>query len=178
MKGNMMDGQEKTHNEPPDLTDAERIRSLGRRIQQKRVAERLTLEQAAEQSGVSAATLSRLERQAGMKTTKRFITPDTRTISALVRWMGESLNTMLETPTLAAPPVPSHIVEGEGIGGLGMNTPEAVEVYLRADRNLSPEVASMLAKMFRLAYEQYSRLSESQQAPKPHPPSGGEDQGT
>lgn len=149
--------------EKPNTVPAERIRALGRRIQQKRVAERLTLERAAEQSGVSAATLSRLERQADMKATKRFITPDTRTLMALSQWLGGLPETMIVAPS-TAPTHRSIVVEGEVIGQVGENTPETVEVFLRADPKLSPEAAAMLAEMFRLAYQQYSRLSEGQQS--------------
>lgn len=170
-----MELEDEPNTVPPD---ADRIRVLGRRIQQKRVKERLTLERAAEQSGISAATLSRLERQSGMKTSKRFITPDTRTIAALSRWLGESLDAMIEGAPSTVPSIPSRAVEGEVVDGSGTNLPETVEVYLRADRNLSPEAAEMLAEMFRLAYQQYSRLSETQHSSKPLPPPDDPESGT
>ena len=37
------------------------------------------------------------------------------------------------------------------------STPEIVEAHLRADRNLTPETASALSELFRVAYTQFSR---------------------
>lgn len=158
----------------PELNNRERIREMGRMIRQKRVAERLTLERAAEQSGVSAATLSRLERQADLKSSRAMnsITPDTRTIAAIVRWLGVSLDNMIEgerTNTAAIGPKTVEgkvVVEGEIIDG---NLPQIVEAYLRADRNLSPQAAASLAEMFQLAYRLAAQKSESQQALEQQP---------
>ena len=40
------------------------------------------------------------------------------------------------------------------------STPEIVEAHLRADRNLSPETASALSELLRVAYTQFSRTGE------------------
>jgi hypothetical protein len=37
------------------------------------------------------------------------------------------------------------------------NTPEAVELYLRADKNLEPRTAALLAEMFKAAYEKLAK---------------------
>jgi hypothetical protein len=37
------------------------------------------------------------------------------------------------------------------------STPEAVELYLRADKNLDQRAASLLAEMFKAAYEKLAR---------------------
>lgn len=160
-----------TSQEHPGTED---IRTIGRLIRQKRIAERLTLEQAAKQSGVSSATLSRLERQADIKTvsTKGFTTPDTRTLAVLIPWLGPGLESAIEheaptSITIVPRDVAGRIiVEGDVIG---TRTPEVVEAFLRADRNLNPQTAEMLAAMFRLAYQQYSQLSE----PVSPPPAPG-----
>jgi len=163
-----MNHDENPNAAPLQQTDVERIRILGRLIRQKRVDERLTLGRAAEQSGVSTATLSRLERQAELKTksTKGSITPDTRTVTALVRWVGVSLDNIIEGATLNAITIVPRMVEGEVVVEgeiIGATTPEIVHAYLRADRNLSPQAAANLAEMFQLAYRQYSQMSEQRQ---------------
>jgi transcriptional regulator with XRE-family HTH domain len=161
-----MDREKGVETSSIDQTDVEGIRALGRLIRQKRIEERLTLERAAEQSNVSAATLSRLERQAETKAkkSKGFITPDTRTITALVQWLGVSLNDIIKGATSKALTLTPKVVEGEVvIEGeiINASTPQIVEAYLRADRNLSPQAAAMLAEMFQLAYRQYSQMSDA-----------------
>ena len=139
--------------------DRERIRALGQMIRQKRITERLTLEQASTESRISAPTLSRLERQAtsDSKSNKGFIMPDTRTIAAVVQWLGVSLGEALEVGTS---PSKEQVAEPHMTDHVG--TPEKVEAYLRADRNLNPQTAAMIAQMFRAAYEQGIKLSEGQ----------------
>ena len=170
--------EDMAESESIEQKDTERIRVLGRMIRQKRVSERLTLGLAAEQSGVSAATLSRLERQAEMKTNsaKGFITPDTRTIAALVRWIGVSLDDIIEGATSKALTIPPKVVEGEVViegSNIDVSTPEIVKAYLRADRNLTPQAAAMLAEMFQLAYRQYSQMSETKQTTEAPPVDDG-----
>lgn len=140
--------------EPMDgAADLAKVRALGHMVQRKRVADRLTLAQAADQSGVSAPTLSRLERLGTTKTTKGPI-PDTRTLTLVAQWLGVSLEEALEggpkRPEATNPNIPE-------VG----STPEIVRAHLRADRNLDPTTAAMLAQMFDLAYDQYSKLSGS-----------------
>lgn len=117
-----------------------RIEDLGGLIQEKRRAERLTLAAAAEQSGVSAPTLSRLERQ--YKEEGKIIEPDTRTLAALTQWLGVSVEQML---TIDTPPVTQ------------LSTPEVVKAHLRADRRLNPEAAENLAALFQIAYDQFAK---------------------
>lgn len=139
-------------NKPLEGTaDVAKVRALGRMVQRKRVSERLTLAQAAEKSGVSAPTLSRLERLATTKAMKGPI-PDTRTLALVAQWLDVSLEEAVE----GGPKRP-------GINNLnipqGGSTPEIVRAHLRADRNLDPRTAAMLAEMFDLAYKQYAQLS-------------------
>ncbi len=125
---------------------------LGELIRSKRYAEDLTLEQAAQQSGVSAATLSRLERQGktGSNGAVRSLSPDTRTLAAIARWLGVSLDTLMSSGPKSGQPSPRKRWSA---------TPDVVEAHLRADRNLNSETAEALANMFRVAYEQFSRFS-------------------
>lgn len=127
-----------------------KIKDLGKLVREKRKANKLTLEDVAHRIGISAATLSRLERQ-NMNTNALNMTPDTRTIAAVASWLGVSV---------------------EGFSGINEqfaknNTPDLVEAHLRADRNLDPEAAEKLGMMFRLAYEQFARSNlESSSNPK------------
>lgn len=141
---------------PSEPMDIAKIRALGRMIQKKRVAQRLTLEEAAKQSGVSTATLSRLERIGRTKSipASGVIQPDLRTLAALARWLDRSLDEVLDEEA----PQPSAVIPSPPIPE-GATTPEIVEAYLRADRNLDPRTAAMLSQMFDLAYRQYSQLS-------------------
>jgi transcriptional regulator with XRE-family HTH domain len=131
--------------DPDDpLTRVVRLEELGELIRAKRHKERLTLEQAAQQIGVSAATLSRWERQGGgehapahSSSARMPKTPDMRTITAITRWLGVTSEELM-SDTL--PPVP-----------------DVVEMHLRADRNIDPVTAEKLGRMFRLAYDKALR---------------------
>jgi transcriptional regulator with XRE-family HTH domain len=113
---------------------------LGSMIQEKRRRQQLTLEAAAQHTGVSAATLSRLERRASASALGREMpTPDVRTLSAIADWLGVA-------------------VAGAGSTTIEVSTdiplPNVVEAHLRADRNLDSDTAALLARMFRAAYMQ------------------------
>lgn len=119
----------------------------------------MTLEQASEQIGVSAATLSRLERlrhegHLGDNGKGSFV-PDTRTLTAVARWLNMSLGGVVVDDLEAASAAMQR--EGESV-------PDVVEAHLRADRNLDDESARALAQMFRMTYDQFSRLRQSQAA--------------
>ena len=132
-----------------------RLEDLGELIRAKRKANRLTLAQAACESGVSAATLSRLERQAS-GSAKNGVPrlpsmPDTRTLAAVAQWLDVSLDRVVAMPT----PPPAHGVphyEGETV-------PDIVAAHLRADPKLNQETAEALVRTFRVAYEQFAQLS-------------------
>lgn len=115
------------------------IEKLGRLIREKRKAESLTLEDVANETGVSTSTISRLERLfPGVK--NKNITPDTRTLTALTRWLG--------VPTV-------HDTVSQ------KSTPDILEVYLRADPRLDHKAAEVLGEMFRLAYDQVAKSIET-----------------
>lgn len=134
---------------------AVRIEELGELIRAKRRIDGLTLGAVARLTGVSPSTLSRLERQidevpsgAGEKTGS---IPDTRTLAAVTRWLGVALERVVDVD---GPPPIGGVVHHEG-----ETVPEMVEAHLRADRNLDQATASALARTFRVAYEQFARLS-------------------
>jgi len=95
------------------------------------------LRAAAKDAKVSAATLSRLERNVSSTL------PDAATLNKLSRWLGVGVGDLLqESQQRAGSRLPVA------------TTPEYVEVHLRADKNLSPKTAKALADMFRTLYEQ------------------------
>jgi len=105
-------------------------------IKAKRRENDLGVRAAAAESGVSAATLSRLERGVLQNL------PDTGTLTKLAHWLGVSLNNLLAS---------GGKIRGDK--GPVTTTPEVVEVHLRADKNLSLETADALAKMFKVLYD-------------------------
>jgi transcriptional regulator with XRE-family HTH domain len=119
------------------------VAELGKYIKRRRQSERLSLRGVAQQTQVSASTLSRIENSTG--------TPDFPTLARLARW----LNIPLE-----------RIVGGvDGQSGEAVvyypqeSTPDIVEAHLRADQNLTPDTARALAELFRVAYKQFSPQS-------------------
>ena len=117
-----------------------RLEELGLMIREKRRVEHLTLEEAAKQSGLSSATLSRLERRTG-SVGWEMPTPDVRTLGAVMKWLGISAT---GTGFAPLPPVEN------------ISVPNRVEAHLRADRNLDPQTAALLARMFRAAYSEFA----------------------
>jgi len=131
--------------ELPDV----KIEDLGELIRNKRRMEGLTLQEAAEQSTVSAATLSRLERQhqiSGNGEINKTPKSDIRVLEHIALWLGVSIRQTFGVD--ANNQVDDSTREEK-------TTPEMVEVYLRADRNLDPNSAQALAMVFRAAYEQF-----------------------
>ncbi|HEY0069608.1 MAG TPA: helix-turn-helix transcriptional regulator [Chloroflexia bacterium] len=136
-----------------------RRQDLSHLIRSKRWAERLTLEEAAKIIGVSAATLSRWERGGVQSGTRRgqvergdegksIPEPDTRTLAALTKWLGVSIDRVVDREARQQDIVdrtPSTV-----------DTLDIIEAHLRADRNLDAQSAELLARLFRVAYEQFS----------------------
>lgn len=120
-----------------------RLGDLGELVRTKRRSERLTLEQAANQIGVSAPTLSRLERQATQQSNsgKRNY-PEMRTLSAITRWLGVSLQ--------------DHDNDVTQSNASNRDMPTFVAAHLRADPKLNPRTAEVLSNIFRAAYEQFA----------------------
>ena len=117
---------------------------LGRAIRRRREELELSLRDVADQTGVSASTLSRIENGTGK--------PDADNIARLTNWLDMPLERILSRSgrddSNEAKAVVYYPHE---------STPEIVEAHLRADRNLSPETADALSQLFRVAYSQFSR---------------------
>lgn len=104
-------------------------------IKAKRREKKVGLRAAADESGVSASTLSRLERGAATSL------PDSHTLTKLSDWLDVSVGSLLAKKQEATGREPQ------------LTTPEIVEVHLRADHDLSPETARALAEMFKTLYQ-------------------------
>jgi transcriptional regulator with XRE-family HTH domain len=111
------------------------VRDLGEQLRRRRAAARLTLRQVETELNhvLTASTLSRLENGA---------TPDPANVAPLAAWLGIPLE-------LIAWP-------GETRDAGAIDLPTAVEVHLRADKNLRPEAAEALAMVFRRLYQDFA----------------------
>ena len=115
---------------------------LGRAIRRKREETGLSLRDVADETGVSASTLSRIENGTGK--------PDADNIARLTGWLDVPVERIMsgrETDSGEEQAVVYFPHE---------STPEIVEAHLRADRNLTPETAHALSELFRVAYTQFS----------------------
>ena len=114
---------------PPLEPDYQLVRE---RLKRERHRRRLNLRDAADQIGLSPATLSRLERGAGR--------PDLPSLDAVIDWLGLESDAVYK---IAPAPEPE-------------TTPERVEVLLRADRDLDEATARALSKTFQTLYRELS----------------------
>lgn len=119
---------------------------LGRAINRRRQELGLSLRDVADKTGVSASTLSRIENGTGK--------PDADNIARLTSWLDMPMERVLacrsaETADATAVVYFPH-----------ESTPEIVEAHLRADKNLTPETASALSELFRVAYSQFSQAEK------------------
>ncbi len=108
-------------------------------IKAKRRERGYGLRAAAEESGLSPSTLSRLER--GVSSSL----PDADTLTKLAAWLNISVAHLL-----------SEDAQEAGQASPELTTPEVVEVHLRADKRLSPKTAQALSRMFKILYDQFA----------------------
>jgi transcriptional regulator with XRE-family HTH domain len=119
---------------------------LGRAVRRRREELGLSLRDVADKTSVSASTLSRIENGTGK--------PDADNIARLTSWLEVPVERILGSR--ASPDESSKAV----VYYPQEPVPEIVEAHLRADRNLTPETATALSELFRVAYNQFSRNSE------------------
>ena len=123
---------------------------LGRAIRRKRESLGLSLRDVADETSVSASTLSRIENGTGK--------PDADNTARLTKWLDVPMERILgDSDSGAASPIVYFARE---------STPEIVEAHLRADRNLTQETATALSELFRVAYTQFSRNEPEKTARK------------
>ena len=117
---------------------------LGRAIKRRREELGLSLRDVADETSVSASTLSRIENGTGK--------PDADNIARLTSWLDMPVDRVMRKQSSNG---------GENVEAVVYYpheaTPEIVEAHLRADRNLSPETAKALSELFRVAYAQFSK---------------------
>lgn len=115
------------------------VTELGQYIKRKREREKLSLRAVAKQTQVSASTLSRIENGTGV--------PDTPTLARLARWLNIPFERVVTGSGSKDPPIIYYPQE---------SVPDIVAAHLRADPNLTPELAQALEDLFRVAYTQFS----------------------
>lgn len=126
---------------------------LGRAIRRRREELELSLRDVADQTSVSASTLSRIENGTGK--------PDADNIARLTTWLDVPLERILSRGG------PERSTEAKAVVYFPHeSTPEIVEAHLRADRNLTAETADALSELFRVAYSQFSRTDSARSARK------------
>jgi len=119
---------------------------LGGAVRRRREQQGLSLRDVADETGVSASTLSRIENGTGK--------PDADNIARLAGWLDMPIERVMHRGHgSASDPKPVVYYPHE-------STPEIVEAHLRADRHLSPETAKALSELFRVAYKQFSQTSK------------------
>ena len=125
---------------------------LGRAIRRKREEQGLSLRDVADETGVSASTLSRIENGTGK--------PDADNIARLTAWLNMPMERVMGR----------HDADSEESRAVVYfpqeSMPEIVEAHLRADRNLTPETAKALSELFRVAYAQFSHPGQDPRARK------------
>jgi transcriptional regulator with XRE-family HTH domain len=119
---------------------------LGRAVRRRREELGLSLRDVADKTSVSASTLSRIENGTGK--------PDADNIARLTAWLEVPVERILNTRSTENESSQAVVYYPQE------PVPEIVEAHLRADRNLTPETASALSELFRVAYAQFSRTSE------------------
>jgi transcriptional regulator with XRE-family HTH domain len=119
---------------------------LGRAIRRRRDELQLSLRDVADKTGVSASTLSRIENGTGK--------PDADNIARLTAWLDMPMERVLAGRHSATQDTKAVVYFPHE------STPEIVEAHLRADRNLTPETASALSELFRVAYTQFSQAAQ------------------
>ena len=114
---------------------------LGRAIKRHREELKMSLRDVADEIGVSASTLSRIENGTGK--------PDADNIARITRWLDMPVDRVMSNRQVGDVEAVVYYPHEA--------TPEIVEAHLRADRNLSPETAKALSELFRVAYQQFSK---------------------
>ena len=126
------------------MTNKTRVNTaeLGDAIRRRREQKALSLRDVADETGVSASTLSRIENGTGK--------PDADNIARLAAWLDMPIERVMHHGHRAASdPKPVVYYPHE-------STPEIVEAHLRADKHLTPQTAKALSELFRVAYAQFS----------------------
>lgn len=116
-----------------------KVKELSNKFREVRSFKRITLGAVAKQTGLSIATLSRLENEADLKEVR--FEPSIKTVMALAIWLDEPINTFLyaeeKNETLE---IADHLRE--------------VEMHLRANKDLDEKSTQALTNIMALALKQ------------------------
>lgn len=115
------------------------VARLSHLVRTKRAQDALTLRDVQEATGIPIPTISRIEH----RQTKDI---GGSTLILLATWLNCSLDQLRS----GAPVYPTD--KGRSVEA----TPDVVDVFLRADKNLEASTAEALSKMFRTAYEAFA----------------------
>jgi transcriptional regulator with XRE-family HTH domain len=118
---------------------------LGRAIKRRREEMGLSLRDVADETNVSASTLSRIENGTGK--------PDADNISRLTTWLDMPVDRIMKNQQKSDVEAVVYYPHEA--------TPEIVEAHLRADKNLTPDTAKALSELFRVAYQQFRKPGKS-----------------
>jgi len=121
------------------MVDSVNITLLGEHLRRVRQERKLRLRQVHDKTGISVASLSRIERGGSHGL-------DTKNFLTLCEWMKLPVEMFKHQPE-----VPARLKKKTD------RTPDIVELHLRADRKLDKKTADALAMMFRTAYERFAR---------------------
>ena len=113
---------------------------LGRAVRRRREELGLSLRDVANETSVSASTLSRIENGTGK--------PDADNIARLTAWLDVPMERILSGRDPKAESAEAVVYYPQE------PVPEIVEAHLRADKNLTPDTAAALSELFRVAYTQ------------------------
>lgn len=116
-------------------TDVPKYGLVRERLRRTRQQRGISLREAAAEIGVSAPTLSRIERGASR--------PDIETLDAVASWVGLDRSVVYASAGKSVKP----------------STPIAVQALILSDPALDAESAAALSEMFRVAYEQLTRAA-------------------
>lgn len=120
------------------MAEGVNVKLLGEHLRRIRREKKLRLRQVYDATGISIASLSRIERGGSHGL-------DSKTFITLTKWMNMPVEMFRQNPELPAKTRRQT------------STPDVVELHLRADRKLDQKTADALAKMFRIAYDQFSK---------------------
>jgi len=112
---------------------------LAQLIRTKREKEELTLRDVQTATGLPIPTISRLEHAQSKDVGGATLVP-------IAQWLGCSIDEL----QVATPEYPKQ--RGKPVD----TTPDVVDIYLRADKNLDRSTAEALSTMFRTAYEAFA----------------------
>ena len=142
-------GMKRTNRPGKPLVNTE---ELGRAVRRRREELGLSLRDVASKTSVSASTLSRIENGTGK--------PDADNIARLTSWLDVPMERILSGRDPQAEESQAVVYYPQE------PTPQIVEAHLRADRNLTPETASALSELFRVAYTQFSKNTPDKSSKK------------